>query len=142
MEAAYFESSALVKLVLREPGSEIAQALWNAADGVVTSLMSYPEVRAALAAARRGRRLTRERLARAKSAFEDRWRYSRKVQPTTTIILAAGELAERFGLTGYDAVHLASALALAEDSIIAVSWDQQFRSAALRAGLRLAPAVA
>ncbi len=140
MSAVYFESSALVKLAVREPGSAVARSMWRDADGVVSSLLSYPEVRAALAAARRAGRLGRKGLDRAKTVFEVRWLHARKVSPTAAIVRVAGELAERYGLTGYDAVHLASALTLVEDGVIAVSWDERFRRAATRAGLRLAPA--
>jgi predicted nucleic acid-binding protein len=50
----------------------------------------------------------------------------------------AGRLAEEHGLRGYDAVHLASALALKETTM--VTWDGDLRAAAAREGLDLAPA--
>jgi predicted nucleic acid-binding protein len=52
----------------------------------------------------------------------------------------AGELAEQLGLRGYDAVHLASALALGTDTTF-VSWDDEPRRAAARSGCAVAPAV-
>jgi predicted nucleic acid-binding protein len=54
---AYFDSSALVKLVVDEPGSGDAAALWDGADAVVSSRVANVEVLAALAAARRATRL-------------------------------------------------------------------------------------
>jgi predicted nucleic acid-binding protein len=48
----------------------------------------------------------------------------------------AGELAERLGLQGYDAVHLATALALSGDTTL-VSWDEELRRAAARCGCGL-----
>lgn len=51
----------------------------------------------------------------------------------------AGELAERLGLRGYDAVHLASALALGPETTF-VSWDEDLRRAAGRSGCATAPA--
>ena len=51
----------------------------------------------------------------------------------------AGELAERFALRGYDAVHLATALAIGE-VVTFVSWDHDLRRAATRSGRAIAPA--
>jgi predicted nucleic acid-binding protein len=42
-------------------------------------------------------------------------------------------------LRGYDAVHLASALALGADTTV-VTWDKDLGRAALRSGCGLAPA--
>ena len=57
MTVGYFDSSALVKLVIEEPGSDDAAALWDVADVLVSSRVAHPEVRAALAAAHRAGRL-------------------------------------------------------------------------------------
>jgi uncharacterized protein len=50
----------------------------------------------------------------------------------------AGDLAERFALRGYDAVHLASALSLG-GPITLVTWDADLRNAAAQTGCALAP---
>lgn len=51
----------------------------------------------------------------------------------------AGDLAEQLGLRGYDAVHLASALALGEPATV-VTWDDELRRAAAGCGCATAPA--
>lgn len=51
----------------------------------------------------------------------------------------AGELAEALELRGYDAVHLASALALGADTTL-VTWDQDLKRAAAESGCAVAPA--
>ena len=48
MGAVYFDSSALVKLVVDERGSALAAQLWNACDAALASPLAYIEVRAAL----------------------------------------------------------------------------------------------
>jgi uncharacterized protein len=50
----------------------------------------------------------------------------------------AGDLAERFALRGYDAVHLASALS-AGGPVTLVTWDGDLRSAAEQNGCAIAP---
>lgn len=53
----------------------------------------------------------------------------------------AGELADERALRGYDAVHLASALALGAAETILVTWDRDLSDAAAGAGLAVAPAL-
>lgn len=50
----------------------------------------------------------------------------------------AGAFAEEFGLGGYDAVHLASALALGTETTI-VSWDEDLKRAAAQSRCAIAP---
>lgn len=70
MGLVYFDSSAFVKLLVEEQGSDLAAALWDGADAVVSSRLAYPQVRAALAAAGRGQRLRRADRARAEASWE------------------------------------------------------------------------
>jgi uncharacterized protein len=53
----------------------------------------------------------------------------------------AGELADERALPGYDAVHLASALALGPGETILATWDRDLSNAAVGAGLAVAPAL-
>lgn len=134
----YFETSALVKLVVTEVGSEDAGALWDAADGVVTSRLSYAETRAALAAARRSRRLYPRGLSDAKDALEVRFRELDVVEVSSGIVLSAGDLAERHALRGYDAVHLASVLAIDSPDLVLATWDREIADASRSAGVDFA----
>jgi len=59
----------------------------------------------------------------------------------SSLARSAGQLAEDMGLRGYDAVHLATALALGEGGdVTVVSWDEDLSRAAERSGLAVAPA--
>jgi predicted nucleic acid-binding protein len=140
---AYFDSSALVKMLLAEEGREVSLALWDAADAAATSRLAYPEVRAGLAAAYRGRRLDAESYADAKAEWRLLWSQLRLVDAAPHVLDAAGELAEACALRGFDAVHLASALRLGSpsggDGPIMVAWDDRLRWAAAGFGLRTAP---
>jgi len=60
---AYFDTSALLKLVIAEDGADQAELLWQSVGEVVVSRLAWPEAVAALAAAQRGRRLTDEIIA-------------------------------------------------------------------------------
>jgi len=136
----YFDSSALVKLLIQEDGSELSVDLWTAADAATSSRLAYPEVRAALAAARRDRRVGRRRYAAVKAEWEDLWSELRVVEPSPEVLQGAGDLAEAQALHGCDAVHLASVLELGDDDVILVAWDERLRCAASELGLATAPA--
>lgn len=58
-----------------------------------------------------------------------------------TLARRAGGLAVEHALRGYDAVHLASALALGAAETILVTWDHDLSNAAAAAGLAVAPAI-
>ena len=138
MTTAYFETSAVLKLVLVEDGSDAAGALWDAADPIVTSRISYAEARAALAAANRSGRLTARELSAAKLILQERLLELAHVEVTADIVQSGGDLAEGYGLRGYDAIHLASALVLEAPELIMVTWDRDLARASRRAGLNLA----
>ena len=53
----------------------------------------------------------------------------------------AGDLADERALRGYDAVHLASALALGSGETILVTWDDDLSAAATAEGLAVAPSL-
>jgi len=135
----YFDSSAFVKLLVEEDGSDLAAALWDGCDAGVSSHLAYPEVRAALAAAHRNRRLRSTELARAEAVWEDFWAATRVVELTTSVTLDAGRLASEHALRGADAVHLASARAVGASELIFAVWDERLRAGARVAGLNTAP---
>jgi uncharacterized protein len=136
----YFDSSALVKLVLDEPGSDIAAALWNACDAALSSRLAYPEVCAALAAATRNHDLTESEALAAISDWKTFWASMRPVELSATVEQAAGVLAVSHHLRGADAIHLASALALGSKDLTVAVWDKHLHAGAAAVGLAVAPA--
>jgi predicted nucleic acid-binding protein len=53
---------------------------------------------------------------------------------------AAGELAQQHALRGYDAVHLASAIAIADPDLVMATWDRDLASAATAQHRTVVPA--
>jgi hypothetical protein len=140
MAIVYFDSSAFIKLLVEEDGSELAAALWDGCDAAVSSRLAYPEVRAALAAAGRADRLTAAAQRHAEAAWEDYWASTRPVELTESVTAHAGRLAGEHALRGADAVHLASVLAVDPINTVFAVWDQRLRAGAHAIGVRLAPA--
>ena len=140
MSIVYFDSSAFVKLLTSEPGSELAAALWDGCDAAISSRLAYPEVRAALAAAGRNHDLTESELDTAEREWDEFWAATRPVELSSAVEQHAGELARTHALRGADAVHLASALAVGDPELIIAVWDRRFHAAAHLSGCRVAPA--
>ncbi|HST47355.1 type II toxin-antitoxin system VapC family toxin [Jatrophihabitans sp.] len=140
MAIVYFDSSAFVKLVIDEAGSELAAALWNGCDAAVSSRLAYPEVRSALAAAGRAQRLAAAEQAHAETLWESFWAATRPVEVTDALAAHAGELASLHSLRGADAVHLASLMAVSSTETVFAVWDGRLRTGAAAAGIRMAPA--
>ena len=139
MTIACFDSSAFVKLLVEEPGSELAEQLWNGADTVAASRLALPEVSAALAAARRAERLDDVSGRKARRDWSRFWDAVAVVEFTPRVAADAADLVRRLVLGGADAVHLASARTLSGGDLILVSWDRRLAAAALDAGLSVAP---
>jgi predicted nucleic acid-binding protein len=134
----YFDASALVKLLVEEPGSELAARVWDESDAVATSLISYPEVAAALAAAKRAGRLTAAGARRARSDWDSYWAGCRVVEVTSEIAATAAALVDAQVLGGADAIHLASARLFGAEAVM-VAWDRRLHTAARAFGLVVCP---
>jgi len=135
---AYFDTSAVVPLLGAEPGSAAARELWDRASRVASVRLVYPEARAALAQAQRSGRLTAGQLRAAVRALEDRYEQLDLVELDETLAQHAGELAETYGLRGYDAVHLAAAARLSGDELVVVAGDRPLLAAGESLGLATA----
>jgi predicted nucleic acid-binding protein len=135
---AYFDTSAVVPLLVVEAGSARAAALWDGADRVVSARLVYPEGRAALAQARRLGRLTARQLRAAVTEFDSRYEEFDLVEVDDTLARHAGRLAEAHGLRGYDAVHLAAADRLRDPDLVVVAGNKPLLSAASAEGMTTA----
>lgn len=130
----YFDTSALVKLIFDEPGSEDAVELWDRAGVALSGQLVYPEGRAALAAAARAGRIDASTRDRAIDELEAIYAQLRIVGIDEPLARHAGELAQRHALRGYDAVHLACALAIDGDDVVLATWDKALGEAARQSG--------
>jgi predicted nucleic acid-binding protein len=141
MPLVYFDASALVKLLVEEPGSDLAAELWDGCDAPLSSRLAYPEVCAALAAATRNHALTEAESDAAARSWEEFWATTRPIELNAAVQRYAGELARSCALRGADAVHLASALAVGDPELVVAVWDRRLHAGARSSGLRVAPAV-
>ncbi|MGF1661247.1 MAG: type II toxin-antitoxin system VapC family toxin [Kineosporiaceae bacterium] len=132
----YVDTSALIELIITEPGTERAVSVWNASDLTSSSALVEVEAAAALAAARRGGRLSAGDLRDAGERLDELLDALTLVGVTPRIVTTARHLAGGEALRGYDAVHLAAALTLRAD--VLASADRDVCAAARRNGLHAA----
>lgn len=139
MTLAFWDSSAFVKLLIEEVGSEVAERVWNEPAAAAASRLAVPEVGAALSTARRTGRLDD----RSHDIARREWRRFCSevdfVELSPTLAERAAVLAADLYLHGADAVHLASALSLRDEAMVFVTWDRRLASAAAAEGLDVSP---
>lgn len=134
----YLDTSALVKLYVPEPDSALIQQSVDAAELSSTSRIAYVEARAAFARKRRERAVTPRDYQTIVQDFADDWETFFIVDVSDALTKRAGQLAERFALRGYDAIHLASAVIVGEQGTQPVRFacfDEKLSRAARRQGL-------
>lgn len=134
MTSAYFDTSgALACLLAARSGHQTAREAWAAADEVVSVRLIHVEARAALASEQRSGSLRPSRYARAKQSWQALWEELVVIDADDLLVSRAADLAERLGLRGCDAVHLAGAEASGCE--VLVSADRELCRAALASGL-------
>jgi uncharacterized protein len=121
----YLDASALVKLVAREPESEALETFAQEWPTWLTSRLSAVEV------TRAARRAARRRLVERASVVLDTVAF---VELNAQVAELAGTL-DPSALRSLDAVHLASALAIAADIGSFVTYDARLAEAAGAAGM-------
>ena len=113
----YLDTSALVKLYANEPGRWEVESPVQEARVVAVSEIGYVEARSALARKEREGAFSTDEHDAAVEQLRQDFRGVYLPRPVTGEVIArAGELARKHALRAYDAVHLATALALREES--------------------------
>ena len=136
----YLDTSSLVKLYVREDGSDEVMALLDGARVVATSQVAYAEARAAFARKHREGDFTEEQYHTVVGNLERDWGAYFVLDVSRPVSKIAGELAERHSLKGLDAIHLASALILSTrlgSMVTFSSSDRKLKDAARAASLNV-----
>jgi len=134
----YLDTSALAKLYLEEPDSQlVSKTVGVNSSWLATSRVTYAEVLSVLVRCLRTNRISPAAYRLQKKAFLEDWTEMIVVELTSDVLSNAGHLIERHGLRGLDAIHLCSAMWIGQPSF--VCFDDRLRSAASAEGLPLAP---
>ena len=125
----YVDSSALLKNYFAEPDSSLAERLLNSDSVLVTSWVTFVEVRRNLARALRGTEL-RE----AKDQFAADMESMALVAVDESVCRGAAQIGEQLGVRSLDAIQLSSAQRLAIPSLPFITFDLRQAQAARSLG--------
>jgi predicted nucleic acid-binding protein len=134
----FCDTSALVKLYVREAGSDALLAEAGAASAVAVCRIAWAEAVAAMARRARDVPADAEALDAARQRLRDHWPHYVVVEVTQTLVERAGEYADTFALRGYDSVQLAAARTVQEASredLCFACYDARLRKAAKVLGM-------
>ena len=136
---AYLDTSAVVKLLISEAGSEDL-TVWLDAALLASSRVTFVEAHAAIARREREATSSRAACAMARDQFRRDWPAYTVVDVTAALSVVAADFAETFGLRGFDAVQLASAHAVqtaVPGPMSFIAFDRRLNRAAKLLGLDL-----
>jgi uncharacterized protein len=122
---AYIDSSAVLKLAIREPETAALEAHVAALDGLVSSRLTVLECR------RAARRTSRVRILQAVDGVLD----AVYLLDVTEAILDDAARADPPLLRSLDAIHLATALSIGDAQVEVITYDKRFADAARANGL-------
>jgi predicted nucleic acid-binding protein len=134
----YLDTSSLVKLYVEEEDSPQIYDMLSDAGAAATSLIAYAEARAAFARRYREKAFTARQYKMLISSFHEDWGRLLVLKVTEDLMRSSGELAERHGLRGFDAIHLSSALTLKKETAAPVFFscaDRKLQRASLKENL-------
>jgi predicted nucleic acid-binding protein len=126
---AYLDTSAVVPILIDESSTAICRSLWEDADRLVTSRLTYVEMAAALAEAERQNRIRPGGYDAAWAGFTDLFASVHLVEFTPEPAAEAASLARARRLRGYEAVHCAAAAGLRDADLVAASGDSRLLEA-------------
>ncbi|MGI8792415.1 MAG: type II toxin-antitoxin system VapC family toxin [Acidimicrobiales bacterium] len=135
---AYFDTSAIVPLLVAEPGTQTAGDIWDRSDRLVSARLAHVEARAALAHAARLGRISPQQLRSSVRELADLFAQVDIIEADEDLIGEAGDLAETQGLRAYDAVHLAAVRRAADVDLVVVAGDRALLTAAEALGISIA----
>ena len=125
----YFDTSALVPLVIAEPATEVCSTLWDGADRVLATRLVYIEAAAALAQAHRRGRISEQEARDARSILNDLWSSFDVIELDGDLVALAATMATEHSLRGYDATHCAAAMIANAVDLVAGSGDARLLAA-------------
>ena len=134
----YFDTSALFKLYVSEPGSAEVQAVRRKAAMSATVLVTYAEVQAAFARRIREQPAIAPSLRLDQKDFVADWTNWAVIGMNQTLMLQAAYLADAFALRGYDSIQLAAAAYTQQQSQTTVTFacfDERLNKAASLLGM-------
>jgi predicted nucleic acid-binding protein len=138
----YLDTSALVKRYFRESYSDEILSRWKSAAQIVTSFIAYAEMMASLYRKKREADLADTLIRKIADSFHQDWESFIRVEVNDELNGYIDRVVEEYPLRGFDAIHLASALAIHEmfpEDFVFAWFDDRLARAAQSEGLQTFP---
>ena len=129
----YFDTSSLLKFIIKEIGSEENLNIWNFSDEKVCSQLTRTEMHSALMRKVREGSISASAMRARLNAMDKLFADVVLVDITSEVIDASCELVKEFPLKSADAIHLATALMVRAD--LFSSSDKKLCAAASESGI-------
>ncbi len=134
----FCDTSALLKLYIEEPGSDLVKAHLHEAEAVAVCRIAWAEAHAALS--RRARETPEDTatLEQAKAALAADWPHYIVMEISQALVERAGDYADTFALRAYDSVQLAAAFEtglISQSPVLFASFDIRLNKAAKPLGM-------
>jgi len=142
MSIIYLDTSALLKLYVQEKQSDDVYNLFKASENTGTSILTYTEMASAMSRAVRMQLISNDEAKEAWKKFLYEWPELNRLRMSSQLTERAASLAWQFGLRGYDAMHLASALTWQETleaPVYLATFDRLLWGAGQQAGIAIWP---
>jgi predicted nucleic acid-binding protein len=136
----YLDTSALVKRYFRESYSDEILARWKVAAQIVTSFVAYAETMASIYRKKREAGLDDLLIREIAGSFRRDWESFIRVEVNEELSESIDRVVEGYPLRGFDAIHLASALAIHKvfpDDFVFACFDDRLARAAESEGLQV-----
>ena len=140
----YLDTSALVKLYIKEEGSDKVKALVDHSDIVSTSVVAYAEARAVYKRISDEGMLKREEYSRLVANFKQDWPNFLAIRVSEAVITSVDMLVDLYSIRGFDLLHLASTVTLSNkinSEIVVGCWDKRLWQAYHDEGFTLLPSI-
>ncbi len=141
----YLDTSALVKKYFEEINSSEVISAWKSSLGISTSAVAYAELLAAVYRKASETRVKKSLFQNVVSTFQEDWSSFIIVEVDNRLNETIHKVIANHGLRSFDAIHLASALAIGTavaDNFLFACYDERLRQAARAEGLETLPSSA
>jgi predicted nucleic acid-binding protein len=138
----FCDTSALIKLLIREPGSDQMMESSLRAEAIGVCRITWAEAMAGMARRQRDDPTSGDDIEQARQRLIDRWDHFTIVEVSQRLVETAGRFADVFSLRGYDSVQLAASHELqsnGEHPVLLACYDRRLNQAAQLLQLEVLP---
>ena len=138
----FCDTSALIKLLIREPGSDQMAESSSHAQAIAVCRITWAEAMAGMARRQREDPISGDDIEQARQHLIHRWHQCTIVEVSQRLVETAGRFADVFALRGFDSVQLAAAQELCqstEQPLTFACFDRRLKQAASLLQLEVLP---